>query len=100
MAKYALLTEKDNLHEAIGVTEDRIDELIEKCRNVCIRAVLTDQEMDNIVKATEALLNETQPQNIVEAVVIGKLFGRMYERTIQEAKRMEHILSKITKGGD
>ena len=93
MANYAFNTDAETTYEAMGFSEERADFFIAKSREVCLRALLTDKEIDNDVKALEALINETQPANVVEAMFVGNVFGQTYAKVAQMAAVLNKALS-------
>jgi len=93
MAKYAFITDAETTHEAMGISEKRADFLIEKARETCLRTFVFDKEIDTYPKALEALINEAQPENVVEAMFVGSVFGRMFAKMSEMTEIMSNALA-------
>lgn len=83
MAKYAFNHDSNDFGTALGIDSEQIELIQEHTKDMAVRAVLTDRKINTDSKAFEILLNKLQPDNIVEALLIGRLYGGYVEKMKQ-----------------
>lgn len=86
MNKYAFNHDGKTTFEAIGISDERMDCLVETLTSVAMRAIFTDKSIDSISKALEVLINETQPSTFEEAMAIGYHYALAHQRAANAAK--------------
>ena len=64
MEKYAFNHDTNELTTAMGISEERFDEIVKTIRHAQI-------DGDNVLETIEITLNKLDPKNIVEAMFIG-----------------------------
>lgn len=77
--KYAFNAGAETVNEGFGISEERCDFIMQKAKEIAFRTVLTDEAMDNTVKALELFINDVQPKGEAEALFAGFLFGGTIE---------------------
>lgn len=88
MNKYEFNHGGKTTFEALGISDERMDCLVETLTDVAKRAVFTDKEIDSISKALEVLMNEAQPSTFVEAMAIGYHYALAHQSAVKVAKSM------------
>lgn len=78
--RYAFLHEEDNIYQAIGIEDNRGDNLYE---SICAEVYRIDQDTRDVSKseAFERVLNATVPTNEVEAFWVGYTFAQKVKET-------------------
>ena len=74
--------------ENLGIAESRHDEVFEVAKDVCMRAIFFDKNIDSQAKAMEVFLNEVQPQNIVEGFWFGCVFMDVWMQSVNIGKKI------------
>ena len=74
--------------ENIGIAKSRKDEVFGAAKQVCMRALFFDEEIDSKTKAMEVFLNQVQPQNIVEAFWFGCVFMDVWVQCVNVGKKI------------
>jgi hypothetical protein len=88
MNKYEFNHDGTTTFEALGISDERRDEIIEVLTSVVTRAVFTDHLINSTSKALEVLVNETQPSTFVEAMAIGYRYALAHQSAVKVAKSM------------
>ncbi len=86
MNKYAFNHDAETNFGALGISDERMDEIIEVLTSVVTRAVFTDHSINSTSKALEALINEAQPSTVVESMAIGYHYALMQASAVKVAK--------------
>lgn len=86
MNKYEFDHDGKTTFEALGISDERRDEIIEVLTSVVTRAVLTDHLINSTSKALEVLVNETLPSTVVEAMAIGYHYALIQASAVKVAK--------------
>ena len=88
MNKYAFNHDAETNFEALGISDERMDEIIKVLTSVVTRELFTDPSIDSISKVLEVLINEAQPSTIVEAMAIGYHYALVHQNAAKVAKRV------------
>lgn len=88
MTNYAFNQDGNGYGETMGIPEDRVEMFQSATKAMAFRAAISDKNISRDSQAFEELLNDLQPQNVVEAILIGRLFGGYLEMNQRIAKKM------------
>ena len=80
MKKYAFNHDTNLLYETIGITEERFDQLQDAAKETVIAAFFTEKNVSDAGDAIEMLVNKGQPENEVEALLLGYMYGKNDEK--------------------
>lgn len=80
MKKYAFNHDTNLLYETIGITEERFDQLQDAAKETVIAAFFTEENISDTGDAIEMLINKGQPENEVEALLLGYMYGKNDEK--------------------
>ena len=95
MAKYAFNHDAEKLSDVIGITGERCSELTAACMATVTAAFFTDKDITKDSDALEMLINEGQPVGVVEALLLGFLYGQTSEKTKVVVKKMSHYINDL-----
>lgn len=95
MAKYAFNHDAEKLSDVLGITEERWSELTAACMATITAAFFTDKNITKDSDALEMLINEGQPVGVVEALLLGFMYGRTSEKTMVVVRKMNHYINDI-----
>lgn len=92
MSKYTFNHDGEDFADAFGIPGERVAEIQQATKTMAIRAAI-DPLIKNDSQAFEILLNELQP-SVVEAVLIGKLYGGYSDFASRISRKMIKKLDK------
>lgn len=92
MAKYAFNNDAQNLSDAMGVSNQRWEELSAAAQKTATAALFTDESISNYGRALEMLINEAQPVGEVEAMALGYIFGKGCEKAKRLVERLNEAI--------
>ncbi len=81
MKKYAFNHDANLLYETIGITEERFGQLQDAAKETVIAAFFAEKNISDTGDAIEMLINKGQPENEVEALLLGYMYGKNEEKT-------------------
>jgi len=87
MEKYAFNHDTNELTTAMGISEERFDEIVKAIRHAQV-------DGDNVLDTIEITLNKLDPKDIVEAMFIGYSIAKCYEAEANPMLRMLHSMRK------
>lgn len=90
--KYVFSDDHSKSCENLGISESRHDEMFEIAKDVCMRAMFFDKNINTRTKAIELFLNEAQPESIVEAFWFGCVFMDVWTQTEKIGKRISEMI--------
>lgn len=88
MTKYAFNHDTDELTVALGIKEERFDEIVRKIRHARVDA-------KNTLELFEESMNTLDPQNVVEAAFIGFSIAKIEE---YESNPISRLVAEMRKG--
>lgn len=90
--RYAFNHDTQKINEAMGIDEQRSDELLSASKKAVFAAFVSDDKINDTVKMIELCINEGQPKNIVEALFMGFHLGRGEVKISELARKMQAML--------
>lgn len=88
MKRFAFNHDLDTTSEALGISDEGQKRLHEAVMSTAFKAVITDHAIDCPSKALERLINEGQPANVVEAMLLGYLYGKAEMKFAEVANKI------------
>ena len=93
MKKYAFNHDTNLLYETIGITEERFDQLQDAAKETVIAAFFTEKNISDTGDAIEMLINKGQPENEVEALLLGYTYGKNDEKMRAVAEKLNKAIA-------
>jgi hypothetical protein len=89
--KYAFNHDENSISGVTGISDQRINELAKAAQKTVMAAYFVDDAISDTGRALEMLINEGDPQTVVEALVLGQMFGKAEGKMKEVAKKLKEF---------
>lgn len=86
MTDFKFNHDADDHAESLGIAKERVDKFHEVTKEIALRAAVTDMDMNSDSAAFQELLNTLNPVDVVEAILIGRLYTGYFQRLKKQAE--------------